>query len=281
MFTGPAVVTGGAFNQVHGDFIQVNDNRHYSGTVGADSATFRLLLQETAPNALHNSGERRDAATCLPNTRVAIREKIMEWIEGLDTQTMNRLIAWLHGPAGAGKSALAQTIAELFYSAGILLAAFFFSRFDPTRNHSRSLISTIAYQVALSFPTVRANIISAINHDPHLFSKSLSTQMASLLVEPLRPLVSSGYFNNPKCRRVVIIDGLDECESRTEQLEILVVISDALRRHSIPLVFIIASRPEHELKRAFYTGSLKDLSILLPLDNDLQSNADIEFFLRD
>jgi hypothetical protein len=249
--------------------------------VRSDSAAFRLLMQEAAPNALHNSGERRDAAKCHPNTRIAIRERITEWIQSLDTRTLNKLIMWLHGPAGAGKSAIAQTIAELLYEEGILLAAFFFSRFDSTRNHSRSLIPTIAYQAALSFPAMRANIINAIDHDPHLFKKSLSTQMSSLLLEPLRPLVSSGYFNDPKCRRAVIIDGLDECESRNEQLEILATIADALQNHHIPLLFVIASRPEHELKSAFGTGHLKDLLIHLPLVDDLQSNADIELFLRD
>ncbi|KDR73816.1 hypothetical protein GALMADRAFT_633733 [Galerina marginata CBS 339.88] len=278
MVSGPAVVTGGDFKQIQGDFI-VHDNRQYASA--DDSATFGFLLQQTAPNALHNSGERRDAVTCHPNTRITIQERIRAWVESLDAQTLDRLIMWLHGPAGAGKSAIAQTMAELFYDEGILLAAFFFSRFDSTRNQSRSLISTIAYQVALSFPAVRANIISAINHDPHLFSKSLSTQMVLLLVEPLRPLISSGYFNNPKCRRVVIIDGLDECEKPKEQLAILATIADALRNHHLPLAFLIASRPEHELKSAFGNGNLKNLSTPLALNDDLQSNIDIELFLRD
>ena len=35
------------------------------------------------------------------------------------------LFLWLYGPAGAGKSAIAQTIAELLEEAGLLAGAFF------------------------------------------------------------------------------------------------------------------------------------------------------------
>ncbi|KDR71817.1 hypothetical protein GALMADRAFT_159216 [Galerina marginata CBS 339.88] len=238
------------------------------------------LIQHVASNALH-SADRPGLAKCHPKTRVAILERITGWIESLEAHTVDRLIMWLHGPAGTGKTAIAQTLAELFHERGILLAAFFFSRFDDTRNRSRSLISTIAYQAALSLPLpVRTNILSAIAHDPLLFKKSLSNQMTTLLLDPLASLPED-YFIGPKCNRVIIIDGLDECEDRTEQVAILEAIAGVVRKHCIPLSFIIASRPEPELKRAFNTGGLEDLSISLPLNDDLQSSTDIELFLRD
>jgi len=43
-----------------------------------------------------------------PSTRVAVLEHIMSWI--LDLQKI-RFFMWLYGPAGAGKSAIAQSIA--------------------------------------------------------------------------------------------------------------------------------------------------------------------------
>jgi DNA replication protein DnaC len=43
-----------------------------------------------------------------PSTRVAVLEHIMSWI--LDLQKIC-FFMWLYGPAGAGKSAIAQSIA--------------------------------------------------------------------------------------------------------------------------------------------------------------------------
>ena len=53
----------------------------------------------------------------------------MNWVLG--KENTNSLILWLNGAAGAGKSAIAQRIAELCHEADILLATFFFSRSDP------------------------------------------------------------------------------------------------------------------------------------------------------
>src|SRR6266581_2883083 len=109
---------------------------------------FERLEQATAPNAFHNSAERFDPPKCHPNTRTAVIERIMNWIRGLETEDLNALIMWLYAAAGAGKSAIAQTIAELCHAENILLAAFFFSRSDPSRNNAKSLVASIAYQIA-------------------------------------------------------------------------------------------------------------------------------------
>ena len=49
----------------------------------------------------------------------------MQWIKDV---YKNELFLWLYGPAGAGKSSIAQSISELCDEAGILDASFFFSR---------------------------------------------------------------------------------------------------------------------------------------------------------
>ncbi|KAF9542043.1 hypothetical protein CPC08DRAFT_596439, partial [Agrocybe pediades] len=102
--------------------------------------------------ALHNSKERFDAPKCYPNTRVAVLDRIVHWAHGLSGDTSNKTIMWLHGPAGSGKSAIAQTTIERCLARGFKLAAFFFNRFDPSRNHARQLIATLAYQVYTAFP---------------------------------------------------------------------------------------------------------------------------------
>lgn len=91
--------------------------------------------------------EKFDRPKCHPDTRVAVRDKIEKWALRKDPDTNEASIMWLSGAAGAGKSAIAQSMAEDFHSRGLLAASFFFGRSDSTRNHARSLVSTIVYQL--------------------------------------------------------------------------------------------------------------------------------------
>ena len=71
----------------------------------------------------------------------------MDWVsKKIDTDTF---IMWLYGAAGAGKSAIAQTIAELCEEQKLLLESFFFFRADSLWSNSKRLIATNAYQVAV------------------------------------------------------------------------------------------------------------------------------------
>src|SRR6266568_8002150 len=93
---------------------------------------FDRLMQEVSPSAFHNSDNRADPPKCHPNTRVAVIDKITDWATGtMDTDTF---ILWLYGPAGAGKTAIARKVAELFAEHALLLASFLFFRSDANRN---------------------------------------------------------------------------------------------------------------------------------------------------
>ena len=58
----------------------------------------------------------------------------MDWVHRTDWETWYRYILWLTGAAGAGKSAIAQSIIELCLVQGLIIASFFFNRSDSTRN---------------------------------------------------------------------------------------------------------------------------------------------------
>ena len=115
----------------------------------------KILQQHIAPGAFHNSEERYDPPKCHPRTRRAVLKKIEDWVKDAEKVA---LILWLYGPAGAGKSAIAQTIAELLAEAGLLAAAFFFSRNAAGRNDKTPLVATLAYQLVKSIPEIRAHI---------------------------------------------------------------------------------------------------------------------------
>ena len=171
-----------------------------------------LLQQHIAPGAFHNSDERYDPPKCHPHTRRAVLKKIMDWVK--DPYKV-ALFLWLYGPAGAGKSAIAQTIAELLEELGLLAAAFFFSRNAAGRNDKTRFVPTLVYQLIKSIPEIRAHVLKAVEQDPALFSCSIQAQIQALIIKPLNAVANDSrlapaLLSRP---RLIILDGLDECRT--------------------------------------------------------------------
>jgi hypothetical protein len=282
-----ALISGGTFTQVF------NDDGHYhryrraslSKSSSVKLTDFKsvessdILHRATATTAFHNSDERFDPPKCHPNTRLAVLNKIMKWIKW--EEDLEAFIMWVYGPAGAGKSAIAQTIAEMCEEEMILLASFFFSRNDSSRSTGKPLIATIAYQITLNLPDARDAIMGAIERDPLIFSKSLAVQVKSLIVAPLRPLADAGFFKKPTSRRLVIIDGLDECSDPEVQRNILEVLANAQQQLHLPLIFLFTSRPEQHISLTFSTGLLSSTTTCIALDKSYLPTQDIRLFLTD
>ncbi|GLB42502.1 putative NACHT domain containing protein [Lyophyllum shimeji] len=103
-----------------------------------NSGTFPLL-DAASLGAAFNSRQRAPPAN--PGTR----EEVLEAITGrTDEETMSTTVFWLHGPAGAGKSAIARTLADACAERKILAASFFFWRGRPGRDSIDRLFTTIA-----------------------------------------------------------------------------------------------------------------------------------------
>ena len=166
----------------------------------------------------------------------------MDWIYGQGVYDQNAFILWLYGSAsGAGKSAISHEIARRCHLKKLLLASFFFSCSDPTRSTAKSLIATIAYQIMVNIPGMREKIGHIIEQDPCILTQSLEAQVGSLIVEPLRELADTGYFEALTSRRLIIVDGLDECGTLTEQCHILQAISLLFDEYHLPLLILITS----------------------------------------
>ncbi|KAF5318703.1 hypothetical protein D9619_011001 [Psilocybe cf. subviscida] len=265
MFKGASRVSisGGTFN------ITSNDQK----TFMANTALKDLGLA-ASHNAFHDSVARYDAPKCHPNTRIAVLNMIEHWIHGLaDVQSP---LLWLYGGAGAAKSAIVQSIAERCIPQDIVLGCFFFSRTDVTRNSAVTLIPTLAYQVARAFPAALAVIEGVMNSDPLIFSSSLRRQAYELLVRPLRHLASSGVITKA---RAFLIDGLDECNDPKLQTAVIDVIVELLLQYSLPVVFLVASRPEQQITAALSAQPISYTSI--PLSDHIDSEADIRRYIDD
>lgn len=235
------------------------------------------MLKNIVPGAFHDSDELYDAPKCHPETRKAILKWIMSWIEDQDIR--NSFILWMYGPAGAGKSAIAKTIAGIWAEAGLLAASFFFSRMASGRNDKTSLISTLAYQLSLSIPGMREIVAEAIARDYTIFFRSLQTQIAKLIVEPLNSVVSNQEIFNATRAKCIVIDGLDECGNAQAQVEILEALARCVSTCSFPLLFLVASRPEYDIRESFNGQALRSVTTTLPLDVDYQANDDIRTFI--
>ena len=238
----------------------------------------KLLYDNIAAGAKHNSKERYDSPKCHPDTRKAVLSDITSWISDHSKKTC---ILWLSAPAGSGKSAILQQIAENFYNSGGLSASFFFSRTATKRNRETFLIATLAFQLATSIPATKPLIEEEIERDPSIFDLLLSEQMDRLVIYPL-VYASLHPPSGPPWPTLLVIDGLDECNGGDHQAAILRTLRMALLKlkSSLPTLYLlIASRPEPAIV-AVFDNELSDITHRLVLDDTYDPDRDIAIFLR-
>ncbi|KXN80891.1 hypothetical protein AN958_06935 [Leucoagaricus sp. SymC.cos] len=181
----------------------------------------------------------------------------------------------MRGPAGVGKSAIAQTCAERVKDAGHLGAAFFFS--ISGRNDHRRFFPSLAYHLTTVFPEYRQIVSEKIQNDRSIVKKTMKSQFNSLIVEPLQELAKRGKQVG---RRAIFIDGLDECQENEAQVEIIELIVASIRNQTIPFRWAFFSRPEPHIKAAFDDEDASPLCrrVLLPISREV--DGEIELYLR-
>ncbi|KAJ7797139.1 hypothetical protein B0H14DRAFT_3548723 [Mycena olivaceomarginata] len=208
---------------------------HISGSTSNQVAghlnQYNVAGRKISGDALHNSEQRFPPPLCHPDTRTAVQNTIQCWAVDADYQAPN--VMWLYGPAGAGKSAVAQSMAENWGAENKLAASFFFARWRVGGSSGTHLFPTIAYQLALHIPSLREFIGLAVEADPAICNKTLEEQFHALIVNQMScvEIGPSREFN------FVIIDGLDECDSKPTQSRIINIIFQALVENNLPIRF--------------------------------------------
>ena len=227
--------------------------------------------------AIHDSAERYPSPNCHPDTRKAVRQIILDWIR---SESSTSFFFWLYGPAGAGKTAILQAIAELLCSppesSQNYGASFFFSRGKTGRDQGHFLFSTIAYQLALKVPGLRQHLNRIMELDPTLHTKSMDVQLRTLIVDAFRNLSPL-----PRPSYLVIIDGLDECHDTAAQKSILRLLCETITVHKLPIRFLIGSRPESHIRSSFDQESLYTITHRVVLDETFNPGRDIRVFFQD
>ncbi|KAI0083039.1 hypothetical protein BDY19DRAFT_101113 [Irpex rosettiformis] len=218
--------------------------------------------EQSALSKLKHSGQAsfsgEDRPQCLKDTREEVLDSLRTWA----LSESGEQFFWLNGPAGSGKSTIAQTFAYWLHSKGKLGASFFCSRNADERRDLKMIFPTIAFQLATSAnvtsPRFRDVLLPVLQVDHDSSSLSLRNQLQDLI---LRPATVSGM------KTIVVIDALDECTDDSTTSTLLSLLTDvAANMQSIQ--FFITSRPESSIRVSFHR---KDLN----LRSDKQSLSDV------
>ncbi|KAJ7090119.1 hypothetical protein C8R44DRAFT_564815, partial [Mycena epipterygia] len=219
-------------------------------------------------DASHDAGDRYPQPWCHPETRTKILTDFFDWSSSDDTKS--RLL-WLYGPAGAGKSAIAQSFCQNLAAEQRLGGSFFFKRGHPSRGRAMKLFPTIAYHLAVVLPEFKVAVVKRVEKDPSVFDKSFSIQLQELIIEPFQHITPARTF-------VIVIDGLDECEGEHVQQQILRLIGNPVLQSQLPLRFLVASRPEPHIREAFREPLFDGFHWTLNIE---KSFDDVRTYLRD
>ena len=231
-----------------------------------------ILYEASNPGAAFDSQDHYDRR-CFPGTRKQYIADITNWV--IESVAPPSSMYWMRGPAGVGKSAIAQTCAEKLKDSGHLGAAFFFT----VNKHSNpsSLFTTIAYQLATTLPDYRTIIDEKISKDKTLVKKKMPSQFRSLIVEPLWELEKQEKRVQPKA---IFIDGLDECVDGDAQAEIIEIIASSVREGSTPFHWAIFSRAEPRIVSTFKQDSVASVTHSVELPISREADDEIEMYLR-
>jgi hypothetical protein len=231
-----------------------------------DPLDLRTLL-DPVPDASYSRSGR--VARCMKDTRQPVIAEIMQWVNGAS----DRPICWLNGPAGSGKSAIAQTVAELCSRHNRLGASFFFLRGTGRRSDFTRFLPTLAYQLASVLPSAEAHIRNVLQSDLFIGHRSLAYQFQKLMIDSA-PNLALPF--------IIVIDALDECNDKESITHIIqVLLTHAYRGHHVPFRFLLTSRVEEHIRSELEVsvGQPHPTTYSLALQN-FPAGADIRTFFR-
>ncbi|KAJ7580860.1 hypothetical protein C8J56DRAFT_960990, partial [Mycena floridula] len=253
----------------------IGSHNHYGDNIyNHGMKTPKTLEDLVRHDAAYNSLEREqeEASVCAENTRGAVLKKLDEWALGNGDS-----IALLHGPAGAGKSTIAHTVAQKCDQRGCLAFSYFFSRRYGTRSDLSAFVPSLVY--ALSRSTGLRSIEDAVNQalqsNSGMFRQNLEGQMTSIL-DIIIPILSAKRSPRPM---VVVIDGLDEYNENEGRIRMRhfvgLLINTVVGRLHLQILF--TSRPEADIIEIFDALDISTDRVAL---QDFPAIEDVENYLR-
>ncbi|CCO34171.1 Vegetative incompatibility protein HET-E-1 [Rhizoctonia solani AG-1 IB] len=233
----------------------------------------KLTKMSTSMSATYNSAESITVKRrkCTPGTRKPQIDLLLQWANTSDAGKT----CWMNGMAGTGKTTIAYTVCTELEKSNQLGASFFCSRTISECRQVKHIIPSIAYQLARFSLPFRCALDKALDEDSDAHARAPKQQYQRLIVEPLTEVRQSLPEDF-----IVVIDALDECENDNAVGQILDVLLSA--SHSLPIRYLISSRPEGEITQKMAERLHGQDEPLLVL-HDLESAAvkeDIEAYMR-
>ncbi|SCO92738.1 related to RSA4-WD-repeat protein required for maturation and efficient intra-nuclear transport [Fusarium oxysporum] len=227
-----------------------------------------------AEGASFDSYAEKHNPTCLQDTRVELLKDVQLWIDGTDS----KVIFWLNGMAGTGKSTISRTVAQTRHDRGDLGASFFFKRGEIDRGSLAKFVSTLAHQLAWSTPGLAPLIKEAIDADSKIGHKGVDDQFKKLIREPLS---EAAVVPSAPSLIVVVVDALDECEATDDDIKLLLrLLSSVHSRGRLRIRVLVTSRPELPVRLGFSSiGNTHQDLILHKIPRSIIEH-DIYVFLR-
>jgi hypothetical protein len=213
----------------------------------------RELLQEKVnTEATLYAAARSPQPRCHPETRTDLRDRILKHL-AMSPKDRPSPLLWICGALGVGKSAVAQSIAEVCKEKGWTVAVFFFSR-PNKRDDPTTVVPTLVLQLSESIPAYLRIVTPLIVGKPTVLQGTLAVQFQMLITEPALAL-SADDLSSLSGPIVMILDGLDECNddngAQPEFVELVTQFTSTCKANCLPFVWIVTSRPEPQIVNKF------------------------------
>jgi hypothetical protein len=208
------------------------------------------------------------------NTRTKLLDEITTWANDKE----GKLIFWLSGMAGTGKSTIARTIAQSLADRRQLGASFFFKKGEGERGNASRFFTTIASDLVKHEPGMLVGIRKALDADSAISQRALKDQFEKLILQPLLGIKEA---HSQALGRIIVIDALDECEREEDIRAILRLLARTKDIQPVPLRIVVTSRPELHIRLGFkemLNGTYQDLVLHEVPKSTIEH--DIRLFIR-
>ncbi|CAE6489102.1 unnamed protein product [Rhizoctonia solani] len=261
--------------RVHDHLGRLTLNLNLNILQGISEQMLELKLDKMKPSmsGVYNSAEAADIkrGACTEGTREAQIKLLLEWAD----EPSSGRTCWMNGMAGTGKTTIAYTVCTELKSKNQLGASFFCSRTIPECRRVKHIVPSIAYQLARFSLPFRCALSKVLSADIDAHALALNVQYKKLIEDPLAAVKDCLPSD-----LIVVIDALDECDNEDSVGQILELLMPAA--HTLPIRFLISSRPEKEITRKM-AGRLDghdDARLVLHNLDSAVVRQDIETYMR-
>ncbi len=208
---------------------------------------------------------------CLPGTRAAFLDFVVNWVNGPDSE--RSLV--LFGQAGTGKSSIAHEIARRFDKMHRLTSSFIFLRKEQSKQEAYHFFTTLAHDLSDRYPSFKAALGRIVKGDSSLRvrTRDYPTLFESLILKPLEDLHIIGPI-------LVVIDALDESGDTTGRSGLHTFLAKNLFKLPSNFRVFITSRPEDGIQSAFNGAPSTRIKYMNDSELAAQTEDDILTFLQ-